>query len=119
MDVRSNQRWSTPSTMTSWHHIHPAVTQSCQNLTQLQLHSDSVRVHLYASYVPHGKVPNHFIYVQYGFGEQSAMVYSLNHNIIASFALDSNHELPKSDPALWQCKNVRVHLYATYLIERC
>ncbi len=31
MDVGSNQRWSTPSTMTSWHHFYSTVTQNCQN----------------------------------------------------------------------------------------
>jgi hypothetical protein len=66
---------------------------------KLQLHSYSVRVHLFA-YLPHWKVLNHFIYVHYAFGEQSAMVYSLNHNIMESLLLDSNQELPKSDPAL-------------------
>ncbi len=109
LDVRSNQRWSTHSTMTSWHHIHPTVTQSGKNLTQLQLHINSVRVHLYG-YLPHGKVLNHFIYVHYGCGKQSAMVYSLNHIIMASFPLDRNQELPMT--RLWQCNNVRVHLYA-------
>ncbi len=99
-DVRSNQRWSTHSTMmTSCYHIHPTVTQNCQNLTQLQLRSKSIRVHLYA-YLLHGKVLNHFMYVQYGCREQPAMVYSLNHIIMASFPLDGNQELPKSDPAL-------------------
>ncbi len=111
LDVRSNQRWSTHSTMTSWHHIYPTVTQSCQNLTQLQLHSNSVRMHLYA-YLPHWKVLKPFIYVHYGCGEQSAMVYSLNHDIIASFPLDSNQEYQKLISQLWQCNDVRVHLYA-------
>ncbi len=50
--MRSNQRWSTHSTVTSWHHIHPTVTQSCQNLTQFQLRSNSVKVHLWARGVP-------------------------------------------------------------------
>ena len=56
MDLRSHQRWSTASTMPSWHHFHPIpiVTQNCQNLTQLQW-CNSVRVHLYA-YTPHWKV---------------------------------------------------------------
>jgi hypothetical protein len=84
--------------MTSQHQIHPTVAQSCQHLTQLELHSNSIRVHLNA-YLPHGKVLNHFIYVKYGCGEQSAMIYSLNHNIMASFALDSNQELPKILPS--------------------
>jgi hypothetical protein len=100
--------------MTSWHHIHLTVTQSRQNLTQLQLRSNSVRVHSYA-YLPHGKVLNHFIYVHYGCGEQSAIIYSLNHNIMASFPLDSNQELPKSDPALavYRCKGALICLHTS------
>ncbi len=31
MDLWSNQRWSTASTMTSQYHLHSAVTQNCQN----------------------------------------------------------------------------------------
>jgi hypothetical protein len=42
----------------------------------------------------------HFIYIHYGCGKQSAVVYSLNHNIMASFQPDSCQELPKSDPSL-------------------
>ncbi len=60
---------------------------------------NSVRVHL-SAYVPYWKVPNHFIYVQCGCGEQSTVDYSLNHDIMASFPLDSHPEWPKSDPAL-------------------
>ncbi len=107
--MRNNWRWSTPSTMTSWHHFHSTVTQNGQNLTQLQLRSNNVRVHLYA-YIPHWKVLKHFLYVQYGCGEQSAVVYSLKHNIMASFPLDSCQELPLTK--LQQCNGVRVHLYA-------
>jgi hypothetical protein len=85
--------------MTSWHHSNSTVTQNCLNLTQLQLRNNSVRVLLYA-YVPHGKVLNHFTCVQYVCGEQSVVVYSLNHDIMASFRLNSNQEeLPKSDHA--------------------
>ncbi len=47
-------RWSTASTMTSWHHFHSTVTQKCPNLTQLQ-RCKGVMVHLYA-YIPHWKV---------------------------------------------------------------
>jgi len=38
----------------------------------------------------------HFIYVQYGCEKQSKVIYSLNHDIMASFTLDSDPELPKS-----------------------
>ena len=34
MDVRSNQRWPTALTMTSWHHFHLTVTHNCQHLPQ-------------------------------------------------------------------------------------
>ncbi len=105
MNVGSNQRWSAPSTMTSWHHFHSTVTQNSQNLTQLQLCSNSVRVHVYA-YPPHWKVLKHFLDVDNGCGDQSQVIYSLNHDIMASCPLDSHPELPKSDPAsvVWQCK---------------
>jgi len=39
-----------------------------------------------------------FIDVHYGCGNQSQMDYSLNHDIRASFPLNSHPELPKSDP---------------------
>ena len=109
MDVGSNQRWSIASTMTSWNHSHLIVTQNFQNPTQLW-ECYGIRVHLYA-YVTHWKVLKHFIYVQYGCGEQSAGVYSLNHDIMASFLLDSHQDLPKSDLAS-TVYGVRVHLYA-------
>jgi hypothetical protein len=44
-------------------------------------------------------VLKHFMYVQYGCGKQSAVVYSLNHNIMASFPPNRHKGLPKSDPA--------------------
>jgi hypothetical protein len=37
------------------------------------------------------------IYVQYGCDNQSKVVYSLNHDITASFTLNSDPEFPKSD----------------------
>ncbi len=95
MDVWSNQRWSTASTMTSWHHFYSTVTKSCQNLTQLWQHYG---INLYA-YVPHWNVLQHFIHVHYGCVKESKVVYSLNHDIMTSFPLDSHPELPKSDPA--------------------
>ncbi len=112
MDVWSNQRWSTASTMTSWHHFHLTVTKNCQNLTQLW-RCNSVMVNLYA-YILHWKVLKHFIYIHYGYMKQSKVVYSLDHDIVVSFPLNSHPELPKSDPAsamLWHIP--------TYLIERC
>jgi hypothetical protein len=33
------------------------------------------------------KVLNHFLYIQYGCGMQSGMVYSLNHDTITSYRL--------------------------------
>jgi hypothetical protein len=98
VDMRRNQRWSTASTITSWHHLHLTVTQYCQNLTQLQRYN-SIRVHLYHACLPHWKVLKHCIHVQYGCGKQSKVVYSLNHDIMALFPLNRNPELPRSDPA--------------------
>ncbi len=91
MDVGSNLQWSTASTISSWHHFHPTVTQYCQNLTQLR-QCNGVRVHSYA-YVNHWKVKKHFIYVHYGCGKKSKVDYSLNHDIMASFLLNSHPEL--------------------------
>ncbi len=110
MDVGINHRWTTASTMTSWHHFHSTVTQNFQNLTQLQ-RCNSVRVHLYA-YVPHWKVLKQFLDIHYGCEKQSKVVISLDHDIMASFPLDSHPELPKSDPAsavLW-CKGALICL---------
>jgi hypothetical protein len=90
MDVGSNLQWSTALTITSWHHFHLTVTKNCQNLTQLW-QCNGVRVHLYA-YIPHRKVKQHFIYVQCGCGEQSKVDYKLNHDIMASFPLNSHPE---------------------------
>ncbi len=98
MDVRSNQRWFTVSTMTSGHHFYSAVPQNCPNLAQLQ-RCNGVRVHWYA-YVPHWKMLKHFIYVQYGCEKLSKVVYRLNHDIMASFPINSHPELPKSDKSL-------------------
>ncbi len=97
MDVGSNLQWSTASTISSWHHFYPAVTQYCQNLTQLR-QCNGVRVHSYA-YVNHWKVKKHFIYVHYGCGKQSKVDYSLNHDTMASFPLDSHPELLKTNPS--------------------
>jgi hypothetical protein len=95
MDVESNLQWSTASTITSWHHFYLSVAKNCQNLTQLW-QCDSVRVHSYA-YVPHKKVEKHCIHVHYGCANQSKVDYSLNHDIMASFLLDSHPELLKTN----------------------
>ncbi len=78
-------------------HFHSSDTKNCYNLTRPQ-QCNSVRMHS-DDYVPHWKVNKHFMYVQYGCGKQSKVVYTLNHDIMASFPLDSHPELPKSDPA--------------------
>ncbi len=109
LDVGINHRWYTASTKTSWQHFHSTVTQSYQNLAQLQ-RCNCVRVHLYA-YVPHWNVLKHFIYDQCGCEKQSKVVISLNHDVMVSFPLDNHQELPKSDPAS-ACYGVRVHSYA-------
>ncbi len=109
MEVGSNQRWSAPSTMTSWHHFHLTVTQNFQNLTQLQLCSNSVRVHSYA-YVPHSKGLKHFIYVHYGCGK---LQWSTGSTITSW-----HHFHPtvtkncQNLTQLRQCNSVRVHSYA-------
>jgi hypothetical protein len=94
MDVGINHRWSTASTVTSWHHFHSTVTQNYQNLF------------LYVQWTVTQSYQNLFIYVRCGCGKQSKVVISLNRDIMASFPFDSHLELPKSDPAsaLLQCK---------------
>ncbi len=47
---------------------------------------NSVRMHPYA-HPQHMKLLKHVIYIQYGCGMQSAVVYSLNHNTTMSFGL--------------------------------
>ncbi len=114
MDLGSNQRWSTASMMTSWHHFHPIVTLNCQNLvTQLQ-QCNSVRVHL-SAYVPYWKVLKHFIFIHYECGKESKGVYSLNNDIMASFPLDTHPELLKSDlvSAVEWCKGALVCLHTS------
>jgi hypothetical protein len=91
MDVGSNLQWSTASTITSWNDFHSTVTKKYQNLTQLWQCND-VRVHLYA-YIPNCKGKNHFIYVLCGCGKQSKVDVRLNHDIMASFLVDSQPEL--------------------------
>ena len=46
---------------------------------------NSVRVHPY-THPQHMNVLNHFLYIQYGFGMQSVVVYSLNHDTKANLA---------------------------------
>ncbi len=110
MDVRSNQWWSTTSTMTSQHHLDSTVTQNCQYLT-LPCWCNRVRVHLYANR-HHWKVLKHYIFIQYGCKKQSKVVYSLNDDIIALFTLgsDTNNCQYLTKPC--QCNRVRVHSYA-------
>jgi hypothetical protein len=59
MDVGCNLQWSTSSTMTSRHHFHSIVTQSCQNMSQL-CQCNCVKLNLYA-YIPYWKVLKHLI----------------------------------------------------------
>jgi hypothetical protein len=112
VDVWSNQRWSTASSMTLWHHLHSTVTKNCQKLTQLW-QCYGVRVPLYA-YVPHLKVLKHFIYVHYGCGKQSMVVYSLKASTMTSwhhFHLTVTKNC-RNLTQLCQINNVRVYLYA-------
>jgi hypothetical protein len=55
-----------------------------------------VRMHFYV-HRQHLEVLKHFTCIQYGCEKQSKVVYSLNHDITASFTLDSDPELPKAD----------------------
>ena len=55
-----------------------------------------VRMHFYV-HRQHLEMLKHFTCIQYGCEKQSKVVYSLNHDITASFTLDSDPELPKAD----------------------
>ncbi len=57
------------------------------------------------------KVLKHFIYIQYGCGMQSAVVYSLNHDPTTSFGLRLPPLLQKIGNHLHRYNSVRVHPY--------
>jgi hypothetical protein len=86
MDLRSNQRWSATSTMTSQHHVHLDGDPKCQYLTE-PCHSVTewvrMMLHSYYAHEHHYNVLEHLIYVQYQYGceKQSKVVYSVNHDI--------------------------------------
>ncbi len=52
----------------------------------IKLRQPVIRVHPCA-HPQHMKVLKHFLYIQYGCGMQSVVVYSLNHDTIMSFGL--------------------------------
>ena len=54
--------------------------------TIIKLRQPVIRVHPCA-HPQHMKVLKHFLYIQYGCGMQSVVVYSLNHDTITSFGL--------------------------------
>jgi hypothetical protein len=58
------------------------------------------------------KVLKHFIYIQYGFGMQSAGVCSLNHDTTTSFGLRLTPIYQKFCPHFHRYNSVRVHPYA-------
>jgi hypothetical protein len=85
MDVGCSQWWFTASSVTPQH----IRALPYPNFSKLDPHLhmyNSVRVHSYV-HPQHMKVLNHFIYIQYGCGVQSVVVYSLNHDTIPSSGL--------------------------------
>jgi hypothetical protein len=54
----------------------------------------SIRVHAYP-HPQHIKVLKQIIYIKYGSGMQSEVVYSLNHDLTASLVLDRTLNIPK------------------------
>jgi hypothetical protein len=52
----------------------------------IKLRQPVIKVHPFA-HPQHMKVLNNFLYIQYGCGVQSVVVYSLNHDTITSFGL--------------------------------
>jgi hypothetical protein len=93
--------------MPSFHSSHAGLNY--QNLCQL-CQCNSVRVHQYA-YPQHMMVLKHLLYIKYGCGKQSVVVYSLNNVIMPSF--HSSHAGPNYQNLgqLCQCNSVRVHSY--------
>ena len=91
-----------------WHHNVIHLTPISQNLAPICT-DNSVRVHPYA-HPQHMKVLNHCIHIQYGFGMQSVVVYSLNHDTTMSFGprltLLFQHLVPTCTD-----NSVRVHPY--------
>ncbi len=94
MDMGSNLQWSTASTITSWHHFHPTITKDCQKSDPVSAveRCKGALICLHTSL----KGEKHFTNVHYGCGKQSKVDYSLNHDIMVSFPLDSHPELLKT-----------------------
>ncbi len=85
MDMRCSQRWFTASTITPKCHVCSALPQF-SNIWPHRYRYNSVRMHPY-SHPQHMKVLKHFIYIQYGCGMQTAVIYSINHDTTMSFGL--------------------------------
>ncbi len=77
---------------------------------------NSVRVHPDA-HPKHMKVLNHFLYIQYGCGIQSVVVYSLNHDTTTLFGLQLNSIFQKFGPHLHRNNSVMVHPYPSTAYE--
>jgi hypothetical protein len=86
MDVGCSQWWFTASNMTPhniiWAPPYPNFPKFGPHLYRYS----SVGVHPYA-HPQHMKVLKHFLYIQYGCGMQSVVVYGLNHDTATSFGL--------------------------------
>jgi hypothetical protein len=83
-----------------WHNhiiLTPQVTQSPKIWAKLSGYN-CVRLILLA-YGQHINVLKHFVYVQYGGGQQFEVAISLNHDIMTSFWLHKWPRTPKSDPS--------------------
>ncbi len=97
---RCNCVRSTASTMSSCHHFIATLTLNYQNLGQLCQCNCVRRVRPYA-YQQQMMVLKHFSYIQYRWGKQSVVVYSLNYVIMPSFHCShSDPNIPKSGPTL-------------------
>jgi hypothetical protein len=68
---------------------------------------NSVRMHPCA-HPQHMKVLKHFIYIQYGCGMQSAVVYSLNHDTTMSFLVPPYPNFPRVGHHLHRYKTITV-----------
>jgi hypothetical protein len=114
MDLRSNQKWSTASTMTSQHHlfsIDPEMPKSDLALSQC----NKVIVYSCPWTSLKGATSKHLIYVQYGCEKQSKVVYSLQPQPLWHHGNNSTRKRPNFQNVTWPCLcsyRVRMPSYA-------
>ena len=104
IDVRCRVKWFTASTMSLHHHILGlTIPQFSKKPPHHCRAIICIRMHPYV--LPqHTKVLKHVLWLKYGSGMHSEVVYSVNHHITASLMLDCHLFSKKLPPPLYQCK---------------